>query len=63
MNFVGGRSKFIITDGLIKKVRSANQRYRQILIKQKNEKSTEGKKRKLMQDEIDQLRKKKKTNG
>ena len=60
MNFVGGRSKVVITDPLIKKVRTANQRYRQMLRDQQRKKEPEGKKRKLMQDEIDQIRKKRK---
>ena len=60
INFVGGRSKFVISDGLLKHVGIANQMYRQMLKDKKKEESAEGKKRKHMQDEIDQLRKKKK---
>ena len=60
INFVGGRSKFLITDGLLKNVRDANQKYRLMLEEQKKAKSSEGQKRKHMQDEIDQIRKRRK---
>ena len=60
INFVGGRSKFLITDGLLKNVRDANKKYRLMLEEQKKAKSSEGQKRKHMQDEIDQIRKRRK---
>ena len=59
INFVGGRSKFLITDGLLKNIRDANQKYRLMLEEQKKAKSSEGQKRKHIQDEIDQIRKRK----
>ena len=60
INFVGGRSKFVITDGLHNFVSIAYQKYKLMLKEQKKEKSAEGKKRKYMQDEIDQLKKRRK---
>ena len=57
MNFVGGRSKFEISDGLLKTVSQANQKYRQYLVEQAKAQSAEGKKRKEMQSDIDQLKK------